>query len=115
MLYEFKSKATGTVVMLEPVAARLLAIVGKAPGPTGIFTVEQMAPAIAALEAAIAREKAELAAALTPDDEPGADDTDPDERARKASQAVTLGQRAWPLIEMLKTARTADQVVTWGV
>lgn len=115
MLYEFKSKATGSVVMLSPVAERLLAIVGKEPGPKGIFTVDQMAPAIAALRAAVAREKAALAEAGAQAEETDADETDPEERARQASRAVTLGQRAWPLIDMLETARAADQVVTWGV
>ena len=104
MLYEFKSKAAGTVTMTGPVAERLLAIVGKAPGPTGIFTVEQMDAAIAALEQAIALERAER----------GTDDADgpldPDGR-----RAVTLAQRAWPLVDLLKAARTADKVVTWGV
>jgi hypothetical protein len=118
MIYEFKSKAAGSVVMLGPVAERLLAVIGKEPGPKGIFTVEQMAPAIAALEAAVAREKAELAELATRGprtDEEDAHETDPEERARRASQAVTLGQRAWPLIDLLKTARAAEQVVTWGV
>jgi len=115
MLYEFKSKATGSVVMLGPVAERLLAIVGKEPGPRGIFTVEQMTPAIAALQAEVEREKAELAAAGTNADASDDDQSDPDERALAASKAVTLAQRAWPLIDMLTAARAADQVVTWGV
>ncbi len=105
MLYEFKSKATGSVVMTGPVAERLLSIVGKAPGPKGIFTVEQMGPAIAALQAAVEREKAESA---------GADD-DADERPRDAPRAVSLAQRAWPLIDMLRAAQRAEQPVTWGV
>ena len=119
MLYEFKSRAAGAVVMLGPVAERLLAVVGKEPGPKGIFTVEQMGPAIAALEAAIAREKAELAELAArgwqADDSDDQQETDPEERARRAAQAVTLGQRAWPLIDLLKTAQAAEQVVTWGV
>jgi hypothetical protein len=103
MIYEFKSKATGSVVMTAPVAERLLAIVGKAPGPRGIFTVEQMGPAIDALQAAVEREKAEAS---------GADD---DEQPRDGPRAVSLAQRAWPLIDMLRTARRAEQPVTWGV
>jgi hypothetical protein len=104
MLYEFKSKATGTVVMTGPVAERLLAIVGKAPGPKGIFTVEQMGPAIAALQAAVEREKAE-----------STDAEDEDERSREGPRAVSLAQRAWPLLDMLRAAQRAEQPVTWGV
>lgn len=116
MLYEFKSKAAGTVVMTGPVAERLLAIVGKPAGPQGIFTVEQMGPAIEALQAAIERERVELAAI---DREARArDGDDPDaEREREALAAhnVSLAQRAWPLIDLLKTARQKEHPVTWGV
>ena len=104
MLYEFKSKATGPVVMTGPVAEQLLAIVGKEPGPKGIFTVEQLGPAIAALQAAVEREKAEPAGAA-----------DDDERALDGPRAVSLAQRAWPLIDMLRDAQRAQQPVTWGV
>lgn len=103
MLYEFKSKATGSVVMTGPVAERLLAIVGKETGPKGIFTVEQMPDAIAALQAAIEREKGEGA----PEDEPAG--------APGAPRAVSLAQRAWPLIDMLQTAHRKGQPITWGV
>ena len=105
MLYEFKSKATGSVVMTGPVAERLLAIAGKAPGPRGIFTVEQMGPAIAALQAAVAREKAESAGA----------DEDAGDRHADGPRAVSLERRAWPLIDMLSAALRAEQPVPWGV
>ena len=36
MLYEFKCKVAGTVVMTQPVAERLLAIIGKPPAPAGV-------------------------------------------------------------------------------
>ncbi|MFM1991454.1 MAG: hypothetical protein RJA99_4411 [Pseudomonadota bacterium] len=104
MLYEFKSKATGSVVMTGSVAERLLAIVGKEPGPKGIFTVEQMPAAIAALRAAVDHEKAEAPAADAADAPvPG------------APRAVTLAQRAWPLIDMLQAAHAQGQPITWGV
>lgn len=108
MLYEFKSKATGTVVMTGPVAERLLAIVGKEAAPKGIFTVEQMPAAIEALQAAIAREKAEPAPQ-------GEDEDRSDDRRREAVIPVSLAQRAWPLVEALKAAHAAGQPVTWGV
>ena len=105
MLYEFKSKATGNVVMTGPVAERLLAIVGREPSAKGIFTVEQMPGAIAALQAAVERERAESSQT----------ETDADERTREAMRSVSLAQRAWPLIDMLRTAQAAKQPVTWGV
>jgi hypothetical protein len=125
MLYEFKSKATGTVVMTGPVAERMLAIIGKEPGARGIITVEQLGPAIEALQQAVAQERAEGAAG---DQDTGrndgrhgeyggdwaagaggADDRDDPRRS------VSLAQRAFPLIEMFTAARAADRDVTWGV
>jgi hypothetical protein len=109
MLYEFKSKATGNVVMTGPVAERLLAIAGREPSAQGIFTVEQMPEAIAALQAAVERERAESSEA-----EAGTE-AEADERTREAMRSVSLAQRAWPLIDMLRTAHAAKQPVTWGV
>lgn len=107
MLYEFKSRATGTVVMTQKIAERLLAIIGKSPGPTGIIVPAQMPQAIAALEAAVAAEPAQATSAE--DDARDLDD------AERAARAVTLAQRAWPLIDMLKSALAADREITWGV
>lgn len=109
MIYEFKCRATGSVVMTQPVAERLLAIVGKEPAPKGILLPQQMAQAIAALEAAVAAERAQPPA--EPEDAGGDDDRDD----RPARPAVSLAQRAWPLIDMLKAALAADREITWGV
>lgn len=111
MIYEFKSKATGTVVMTAPVAERLLAIIGKAPGPQGIITVQQMPGAIAALEQAVAQEKAA-------DNDPAGDDglEDANEIDRPdPNRSVSLSQRAFPMLEMLREAHAKDRDVTWGV
>ena len=59
MLYKFKSKAAGDLIMLEPNGRRVLEIVGKDPGPKGIILPEQMPAAIQALEAGIALEEAQ--------------------------------------------------------
>ena len=115
MLYEFKSKATGTVVMTAPVAERPLAIVGKSAGPRGIFTVEQMGPAIAALQAAVEAE-ASQAEPLATDGQRGdeADDAQGQDRS-SAAPPITLRQRAWPLIDMLRAAQAKGREITWGV
>ena len=107
MIYEFKSRATGNVVMTQKVAERLLEIIGKPAGRSGIILPEQMPAAIAALEAAIAEERA--AAAQAPEE-------DEDElRESGRPVPVTLAQRAWPLIDMLRTAHAAEREITWGV
>jgi hypothetical protein len=116
MLYEFKSKVTGTVVMTAPVAERLLALVGKDATAQGIFTVEQLGPAIAALEAAIENDRQDRAQAeRTWQAEHGGDPDAERERERLAATTVTLAQRAWPLLDALRTALNKAQPVTWGV
>lgn len=112
MLYEFKSKATGSVLMTGPVGERMLAIIGKAPGPRGIVTVAQLGPAIEALEQAVARERAERTEQSQDDDDE--DRNDPDAVAKRR-ETVSFSARAWPLIEMFKAAQAADKDVTWGV
>jgi Domain of unknown function (DUF1840) len=94
--------------MTQKVAERLLAIIGKAPGPTGIILPAQMPAAIQALEAAIAAEREH------PQAEEAGTDTD-DDRDPERSPAITLAQRAWPLIDMLRTAAAAEREITWGV
>ncbi len=114
MIYEFKSKATGSVVMTQPVAEQMLSIIGKEPGPQGIITVEQMPAAVAALEQAIAQQRAagddRASAAGSAAPQPS-DAADPVDEVR----VVSLGQRAWPLIEMLRDAHKARRDITWGV
>ena len=112
MIYEFKSRATGSVVMTKPVAEWILKIVGKTPGATGIVTVDQMPAAIAALRKAIDDERAALAAERQGGTAPAKpqDAADEDE-----AYPVSLAQRAFPFIEMLEAAHAAGKDVTWGV
>mgnify|MGYP001285233144 FL=1 len=112
MIYEFKSRATGSVVMTKPVAEWILKIVGRTPGATGIVTVEQMPAAIAALRKAIDEERAALRAG-------GAGGVAPAKPRAAAEEdeayPVSLAQRAFPFIEMLEAAHAAGKDVTWGV
>jgi hypothetical protein len=109
MLYEFKCKVAGTVVMTQPVAERLLAIIGKPPAPAGVFEPEHLASAISALQSAVDRDKA---GAVTAEPANGDDEQD---SAQEGSKRVSLKQRAWPLLDLMKTALAAGQRITWGV
>jgi hypothetical protein len=107
MLYKFKSKAAGDLIMTAPVGDRMMRLMGRAPAPQGIFQPAQMPAAIAALERGIAdeeraRREAEAEAAT-------------EGRTLPLSREVGLRQRAWPLIEMLKRAQAADHDIVWGV
>jgi hypothetical protein len=111
MLYKFKSRATADLILLEPHAHRLLQIIGKEPGASGIVTAEQIPAAVAALEAAVAQEALQAAeagkTAHGAEDEAGAQD---DSRR----DTVTLRQRAAPFIEMLQRSAAAGHGVVWG-
>lgn len=112
MIYEFKCRAAGTVVMTQKVAEQVLGIIGKEPGPQGIILPAQMPAAIRALEAAVEREREEERQAKE-HPKPASEDEERDDEERRP--VVTLGQRAWPFVEMLKEAVAADREITWGV
>ena len=66
MLYKFKSKADGDLIMLEANGRKVLEIIGKAPGVQGIILVADMAAAVTALQAAIVLDDAARKAAMCP-------------------------------------------------
>ena len=107
MLYKFKSKASGDLIMLEPNGRRVLEIIGKDPGPTGIVLPPEMEAAAAALEQAIAREEAQQQALI---DEARAAGKEPPE-----FDAISLRQRAVPMIDMLRRCAVAQREIVWGV
>ncbi|RYX96172.1 MAG: DUF1840 domain-containing protein [Comamonadaceae bacterium] len=98
MLYKFKSKNTGDVIMLEPNGRHVLEAIGKEPGPQGIIQVAQMQGAIDALHAAIAKEEA---AAHEEDAAP--------------VDGPSFRVRALPFIEMLQRCKASGDDIVWGV
>ena len=107
MLYTFKSPAAANLIMLQPNGARMLQIIGKETGPTGIVLPDQMPAAIAALEAAIVREEAELQDAMAAAKAAGT--------PLPETRDVSLRQRARPFIDMLKRCHAAKETIVWGV
>lgn len=111
MLYKFKSKAAGDVIMLQANGKRMLDIIGSATGQSfdtqGILQPAQMKMAAEALNAAIDQEETEQKAALAQAQAEG--------RTLPQIEAVSLRQRAHPLIEMLRRCESADAQIVWGV
>jgi hypothetical protein len=98
MIYKFKSKATGDLIMLGPHGDQILRLAGREPG-TGHLRCRPTCPHCwrpgrLPLQPTEARTAA-------PDDE----HHDP----------VQLRQRLWPMIDMLRRAQQADEPVVWGV
>lgn len=107
MLYKFKSQAAGDVIMLEANGRSVLQAIGKDAGPTGIILPEQMATAVIALQAAMAREEAEQQAAIVAAKAQGAPAPNFD--------AINLRKRAVPFIDMLQRCAKENASITWGV
>ena len=107
MLFKFKSKATGDLIMLEPNGRRVLQIIGKDAQPKGIILPEEMPAAVGALEAAIAKEEADQKALV---DEAKAKGEPP-----PRFDSISLRQRAVPFLDMLRRCEKAGQEIVWGV
>jgi light-regulated signal transduction histidine kinase (bacteriophytochrome) len=109
-LVVFRSKAAGEIFMFAETARRIFEIIGKAEAPRGVITAEQVPKALARLQAAVDEERTQLKAA--------ADHAqDADRRGEDAAglRAITLAQRAFPLLEMLRAAQKKTVDITWGV
>lgn len=100
MIYKFKSKASGDVIMLGALGDRLLTLMGKEPAAKGIIEPAAFPAAISALQAAVAEEEREQAQAT--EDE-------------AATPSISLRQRAWPLIDMMQRCQAAQEPIVWGV
>jgi hypothetical protein len=108
MLYKFKSKAAGDVIMTEPVGDSVLRAMGREPASQGIFESGSMATLLQTLEAAVAADEAHRQRV------PSEESSSPG-RAVRASEGVSLKQRAWPLVEMMRRAIAAREDIVWGV
>lgn len=114
MIYEFKSRVTGTVVMNRDAAEWILGVIGKQPGPQGIVTVEQMPAAIEALRKAVEQDQREIREARR-QSAGKADAGNEDDEDQEQGAVVSRSQRAWPFIEMLMAAQQGGREITWGV
>lgn len=107
MIFTFRSKATGELIMLGEHAKPLLKAAGKTDETLqqsrGVFTPEQLASAVAGIERAIHGEQA-----------PSFNEDDP-VQAAQARQYVSLKQRAQPLLDMLKKADARQVDVMWEI
>jgi hypothetical protein len=101
MIYKFRSKAAGDVLMLGPNGDELLRLIGREPAAQGIIEPSAMPAVLAALQSAAAADDAARSAGS------GGDAGGP--------AAVSVRQRVWPMVEMLKRAEAAGHPVVWGV
>ncbi len=116
MLYRFKTRAAGDVLMLGPNGDTLLRAIGREPSARGIIEAAAMPAAMQALRAAIEADDARLAAGGDASREPAAAaGAGEGGEAGAAAEGVSLRRRLWPMVEMLRRAHAADEPVVWGV
>jgi hypothetical protein len=95
VIYKFKCKAGGDVIMLQPHGDQLLRLMGREPAAKGIVEPGDMPGAIQSLQNAAAQSQVPQ----------GAD----------GEREVGLKQRLWPMIELMKRAQAANEPIVWGV
>lgn len=105
MLITFKSHAAQDLIMMRDLAVTLLGIIGKQLGERGVITKEELPHAIHRLESAVIDDKyahhGDTGKAGREDDE--------------EEEPLHLGQRAFPLLDMLRASQREGCDVLWGV
>lgn len=114
MAYTFESRATAALRMLDASAEEILRIWSRATGGAGIVTVEQIPQAIQQLEAAVAADEALRAQLKSQSQSALAAESARAATALAELDAVTLRQRAAPLVAMLRESLAAERDVTWS-
>ena len=104
MLVTFRTDAYANITMFGDVAVRLLKLMGHSGTVPSAILARDVPQALERLKAAVAKEKSETAAASTSSTE----EEDSDE------PAVSLANRAFPLIELLEAAAIRKCDVMWS-
>jgi hypothetical protein len=106
----FKSAATADVIYFGDVARRMMELMGKDAADQGIVTVEQLPAALARLRAAVEEDK-ERHHRLVQEEERGTETAE----GGGTRPAVSLTQRALPLLALLEESLREKKPVVWGV
>jgi hypothetical protein len=107
MIYKFKSKASGDIIMMQPTGDALMRALGRSPSPKGIIEPGDMAAAMTAIEQAVLADEAARAEAEQEAAARG--------QTLAPREGVALRQRLWPMRDMLQRAAVANVPVVWGV
>jgi hypothetical protein len=107
-LVVFRSRAAGEIYMFAESAQRIFEIIGRTESTRGVITAEQMPEALARLTAAVEADKKATEHASR-------QVSAPDDSVEPQARGVTLAQRAFPLLEMMRAAQKKGVDITWGV
>lgn len=104
-MYRFKSKAAADVIYLPDAGNQVLAALGREPAAQGIIEFADLASAQQALVAAVEADEAAFAALVAEAEARG--------EAPPRRQGVSLRQRVWPLLDMLRLSEAERADVIW--
>lgn len=107
MLFKFRSKAGADVIMMGANGEQVLRLLGREPSAKGVVEVQHLGAAINALERAVAEDEAEWARLQLEAEERG--------EARPQREGVSLRQRAWPLLELMRRSLAEHVDLVWGI
>lgn len=116
MLIKFKSKSSPEVMMAHEHVERIMDLLQKSP-TRGVITAAEASQALQLLEKEVALSKLHPEvdsehAAHTPSHALPNEDGDAE---FAETQKVGFAQRAYPLLEMLRAAKTGGYDIVWGV
>jgi hypothetical protein len=111
MLFKFKSKACADLIMLDADARRLLKIMLGNDPVKGIVLSHDLPKVIAILEQAVALDEAERKNRQ----EQAQNRASSEDEASRPQNAVSLSQRAAPMLKLLRRSLAEESDVVWGV
>lgn len=103
MLYTFKSSSAADVIMQRFSAEKMLSVIGKTPGKTGVITVSEMDDLIAKIESELYQ------LAKTEEDASGSGVD-----ISSHHDAVRFRESAARFLELLRTSKANGSSVIWG-
>ncbi len=114
MLITFTSKAAAEVLMYQEHAKRILDLLHK-DASRGVITAAEAPQAVAILEKEIEESRKHAASEDVQRDIHAHHGEAGDDAEHEGAQVVSFATRAYPLLEMLRAARSGGHDVLWGV
>ncbi|EGR0767605.1 TPA: DUF1840 domain-containing protein [Vibrio parahaemolyticus] len=105
MLITFRCRSYANVTMFGDIALEMIKMMGHSGTVPGSISAQDVPDALSKLNSALSAKNAA--------EENRPTDVDVDEEEEQAEQAVSLGRRAFPLIELLKSAIKEECEVMW--
>ncbi|TOI34560.1 DUF1840 domain-containing protein [Vibrio parahaemolyticus] len=105
MLITFRCRSYANVTMFGDIALEMIKMMGHSGTVPGSISAQDVPDALSKLTSALSAKNAAEESLPT--------DVDVDEEEEQAEPAVSLGRRAFPLIELLKSAIKEECEVMW--